>query len=273
MAIYSSPPHPSLQYYINVYLYYDQREPTPPQIIAATGQQFLWAILEGTVHITHPVTGSFKAPPIGMIGHFSHASKVQQTYPSRAAAISFKPFSCNALFGMDMQPLQNNYVDISTALLNNDSLFYILQKCCSIEQIKEVFDKWLIQQLRNMPHDTTMVQQVIESMEQRNGNTTVEEIIKDFNITERTLQRWFKKVIGINPKLYLRIVRFNYVISQLELSSTPLKEIMYDAGYFDQSHFIKDFLQFTGCNPSIFKNNPAMVTSRETVLAILKSMY
>ncbi len=265
-------PDISLQPFINAYIFYDQREPVIPQKITVTGYQFLWSILEGTVTIHHPSKGSFEVPPVAMNGHFTYACGVTQTFPCRAAAISFKPFGSHALFGLPMKTISNYFMDISNVQLGDTSLFLALKSSNNIGEIKKVFDDWLLQAMRKGLHDTALIQEIVSVIEARHGNITVEDIFKQFFITERTLQRLFSKTIGINPKLYLRIVRFNYVLSQLDNHSLVLHEIIAATGYFDQSHFIKDFLQFTGCNPSLFTKDAGNEASRETLKGILNSL-
>ncbi len=260
-------PDTSLQPYINTYVLYDQEEATTVQNVTVTGYQFLWSVLQGELVVNHPVKGVFNIPPIAMMGHFTNACTVQQVFPCRVAAISFKPLGCHALFGFSMQTFRDYFTDIS-----HPRLYHTLQSAKDIDAIGKAFDEWLLQILHNGLHDVTGMRQIIAAIEERHGNITVEDILKQFFLTERTLQRWFNKTMGINPKIYLRIVRFNYVLNQLNRENFLLEQIITTAGYFDQSHFIKDFLRFTGCNPSVFKRHAGTEMSRETLKGILESI-
>jgi transcriptional regulator GlxA family with amidase domain len=73
---------------------------------------------------------------------------------------------------------------------------------------------------------------------------------KDFFITERQLERLFKKYIGLSPKFYSRIIRFNHIFQLVKEKRISWLEITHLSGYFDQSHFIRDFKAFTGEEPS-----------------------
>lgn len=79
----------------------------------------------------------------------------------------------------------------------------------------------------------------------------LKDLVKNFGIYPKRLEREFKKYIGITPKLYSRILRFNNVIRYMNL--TPAKthwaETAQKFGYFDQSHFIKEFTNFLGLSP------------------------
>lgn len=62
----------------------------------------------------------------------------------------------------------------------------------------------------------------------------------------------FKRRVGVTPKAYLKIMRFQRAINTIEISpagSIDWASISYDCGFFDQSHFINDFKVFSGFTP------------------------
>ena len=61
----------------------------------------------------------------------------------------------------------------------------------------------------------------------------------------------FKKHVGLTPKSYQRIVRFNKVLQEIEkYKKIDWLKISLDCGYYDQAHFINEFKTFSGINPS-----------------------
>ena len=62
----------------------------------------------------------------------------------------------------------------------------------------------------------------------------------------------FKEKCGLPPKMIQRIFRFNNVLMHAQTSSLNWTSLCHEAGYSDQSHFIKDFKQFTGLTPKMF---------------------
>lgn len=60
----------------------------------------------------------------------------------------------------------------------------------------------------------------------------------------------FKNQIGITPKSYLKIMRFQKVLGEIEkLNETDWTAISNDCGFYDQAHFINDFKKFSGFTP------------------------
>lgn len=88
-----------------------------------------------------------------------------------------------------------------------------------------------------------------------NSSISIELFCNKYGIHKRQLERNFNKYIGISPKSFLRINRFQDTTNQLLRGEyTVLSDLAYDNSYYDQMHFIKDFKTFTGSSPSQFIN-------------------
>ncbi|MEM6738121.1 MAG: helix-turn-helix domain-containing protein [Bacteroidota bacterium] len=77
----------------------------------------------------------------------------------------------------------------------------------------------------------------------------VENCASFLKVSPRTAHRWFTNEIGINPKKLCRIVRFHRGVHHLLSGDSTA---FYDLGYFDQAHYIKEFIEFTGRSPEEF---------------------
>jgi AraC-like DNA-binding protein len=67
----------------------------------------------------------------------------------------------------------------------------------------------------------------------------------------RHLQRVFRERVGVGPKMFCRIVRFQDALHSLRHRPRPdLLQVALEAGYYDQAHFIHEFDRFYGSSPS-----------------------
>ena len=79
------------------------------------------------------------------------------------------------------------------------------------------------------------------------GMTPISNILNKYNISYKKLERTFNKTLGITPKLYSRIIRFNYAYNNINNNSKiNTVDLSLDAGFYDQSHYYKDHNEFTG---------------------------
>jgi AraC-like DNA-binding protein len=85
------------------------------------------------------------------------------------------------------------------------------------------------------------------------GNIGISQLSRSANSSQRQLCRKFKKCIGVSPKSFCRIIRFQSILRMLPSHSRcNLLFIALDGGYYDQSHFIHEFNSYYGLNPSEF---------------------
>jgi AraC-like DNA-binding protein len=78
----------------------------------------------------------------------------------------------------------------------------------------------------------------------------VDDVTERFNIAPRTLQRLFARYIGVSPKWVLRRYRLHEAAAVLDREQhRPWAEVAAELGYFDQSHFIRDFTAAIGMTP------------------------
>jgi AraC-like DNA-binding protein len=80
--------------------------------------------------------------------------------------------------------------------------------------------------------------------------TRVDDVTERFNIAPRTLQRLFARYVGVTPKWVLRRYRLHEAAAALDREQDrPWAEVAAELGYFDQSHFIRDFTAAIGMTP------------------------
>ncbi len=119
-----------------------------------------------------------------------------------------------------------------------------------IQRIK-VVEHFLISQLRIVQQDQLIVN-AVKLIYEAKGSIRIKEINKQLAISQSPFEKRFRKLVGVSPKKFSSIVRFNNVVTELNTAKS-LAEICYENKFFDQAHFIKDFKQYTGDTPEKFK--------------------
>jgi AraC-like DNA-binding protein len=101
-----------------------------------------------------------------------------------------------------------------------------------------------------------LVNHIIQSNEIREL-TNFFKITQKYKVSERQLERKFKTSVGISPKKLQRIVRFEKSLQLLRRADyKQLTSVAHELDYTDQSHFIKDFKDFSGMTPYAFVKDP-----------------
>jgi AraC-like DNA-binding protein len=84
--------------------------------------------------------------------------------------------------------------------------------------------------------------------------TSVTEVTNAIGLSPKRFIERFKAEIGITPKRYCRIRRFQRALTQIYRGeSVDWARVATDGGYFDQAHFIHDFRSFAGLTPTQYQ--------------------
>jgi AraC-like DNA-binding protein len=127
------------------------------------------------------------------------------------------------------------------------NLFKELEKDSS--NIENTFNTYLLNLfIKNSKLESFI--QVLKNIEDKKGNIGIEELADILDISRRSLDRLFKKYISTSANIYLRIIKIKYTRENLRnMKFESLTQVGYDNGYFDQSHFIKEFKIFMQKSP------------------------
>jgi len=105
------------------------------------------------------------------------------------------------------------------------------------------------------------VRVAIGAIERRNGAGTVDEVAALTGVSRRHLERRFQEVVGLTPKRFARITRFQHALRTFEQGKSGHRGALTAAtcGYADQAHFIRDFGELAGCSPEAHLLRDAML--------------
>ncbi|MEM9546755.1 MAG: helix-turn-helix transcriptional regulator [Bacteroidota bacterium] len=165
--------------------------------------------------------------------------------------IKFQPWTLKLLFDLNMHPLTDQVIPFHSAnlsVLNPLKEIAIGQRSfkSKVEEIEDWFINSLDLKLNNESKGQIATQYLID----KKGAVSIQDVVNFSGISERSLERYFKNHIGLTPKFYCRILRFANVFKLVQADGFNWTDIAYFAGFYDQSHFIKNFKEFTGEEPS-----------------------
>jgi len=163
--------------------------------------------------------------------------------------IRFRPGGYYTVFAQTMGPAVDTVVEFP-----DEELRLAMQ---TEEGLAPRLDRWFGQRvglpLRTRKYDFSLLcRQIYDS----GGQVSVEALARDAHVSNRTLERIFKENVGIPPKEFLRIVRFQEVLKRLRqvgdatVSEESLLRIAFDLGYYDHAHLTNEFKKYAGILPS-----------------------
>lgn len=174
-------------------------------------------------------------------------------FPKNVVQVLFKPFGAFKLFGIPQRYLCNQGTDMR---------LLFPEMGCLTEQLREVaespfeaialLENWLLKRLDFMERvNVDLVAYACQQIQNNQGVVRIEELSRSMRVSTTTLGDQFREKIGLSPKTFSRIIRFNDINSFISRNHTvSWQELVYKFGFFDQNHFIKEFKRFYGCTPS-----------------------
>ena len=121
------------------------------------------------------------------------------------------------------------------------------------EQINLLSSSLINSVLHNGNKQDNMTNFAITEISRAKGEVSFDALLKQLQLSERTLERRFKQSIGVSAKLFSRICRFQESLNQLRKNNyQKLSDIAYENGYSDQSHLNRHFRKMLGVSPSRF---------------------
>lgn len=206
-----------------------------PSTSAVLGMQFRGRVRAGETMLT----------PAGITGLQSKARTYSYLADTASVLVRFTPQGASCL-GIPVSELAGKNVSLDALLppaIVGESSERVAAAATNAERIAIVEEL-----LARLPYVAdAVVARAIASLDSGNGDG-VAKIARDLGLSERQLERRFLHRVGVSPKRFAVLRRFERAVAFAKELPT-LTEAAHAAGYFDQSHFVRDFRHFTGQSP------------------------
>jgi AraC-like DNA-binding protein len=192
------------------------------------------------------------AKSAALIGLQTHR-RVEQVIRGRIESFTvfLQPAALSLLFGLPAITVTNADQDARGVLGRSvGALKERLGNCGSFFERVLVADEFFINLSSKMPR-FDIVESVAHEIRRRHGVCQIDVVARCAGLSSRTLHRRFKQSVGLSPKIYARIVRFESAL-QAKATSPQLTwtDIAHQYGYHDQMHMVHDFHSLSTDTPS-----------------------
>jgi AraC-like DNA-binding protein len=169
----------------------------------------------------------------------------------------FKPGGATPFLGIPADELKDRVVELdciwSTAAWEwRDRLL-----AASKPQSKlAVLEQLLLERLAQWQRRAEQSQKIIWALSrflQEPQVPSIRAIASQLGVSHKHFISQFRREVGLTPKMFCRVRRFHQVLAQIHSRKNVVwTEVAYNCGYFDQAHFVNDFVAFAGVNPSAY---------------------
>ena len=253
-------PHPALASFIKTLWYACDPEATAhrhervlpnghAQVVISLARDYL-------TDANHPTNPLQHSPAAILLGIYSHHQQIDTIDIAELIGIVFHPGGTIPFFPANTQAFTNRETSLedlwgrAASNLRND-----LRRAPTPDQKFDLLNFALRHRLSESkaPRRTPTLDFALTHLHQSPGTTTIAELTRTTGLSSRRLSQLFREQVGVSPKLYCRIQRFQQAVQEIHHGvDIRWPELALTCGYYDQSHFANDFRAFSGLSPTTY---------------------
>jgi AraC-like DNA-binding protein len=188
----------------------------------------------------------------GVSGLTDHFKVFKNSRNIGSVLVFFKETGASAFFKDPLHELFRESVSLENFMLRSE-LMVVEEQLCEAKtdaaRIK-VVEQFLISTMAS-PATDKLVAAALALIHKNKGNVRIAELASQLNTSQSPLEKRFRQSVGTSAKKFASIVRLKHTITAFT-PGRSLTELGYEAGFYDQAHFIKEFKTFTGETPAAF---------------------
>lgn len=167
-------------------------------------------------------------------------------------AVVFHPFGAKAFFNMPIGELADSVVSAGEVDIKLNELEDKILNAKSDDECVSLIENYLIKSFKPYKeHNYLRLLSAINVVNTPDENLSVLKLADSVCLEKKQLERTFNDYIGISPKKFMRIVRFQRALYILQNNpGISFTQLAYESGYYDQSHMTNEFKLFSGYSPT-----------------------
>jgi AraC-like DNA-binding protein len=252
-TLQSAPAAPGLRQYVRAYAQRDIRWSGSDLIqpVPASLEHILEFEFENSPEIHYHDGTSESAHRIAVVGPHTHRGiTLHLSGHVQSFAIFFQPFGLWQLFRIPVSELLDKAhrgEDLLGKIM--EELWLKLAECASFDNRVASVESYLLERAARAAGRTATMKAAMYLF-QCGGRCRIDTLACQSGVSARHLERLFSSDVGIRPKLFARIARFQSALDiKLQTPERCWLSIAHDFGYHDQMHMIRDFQSLSGAAP------------------------
>lgn len=254
-------PKPPLSHFVNQFWLWEGYHPPHPRerILPGGAMEMLFFLAdEQPLRVYYPnapdEAHTFRGPVVA--GIRSEHFLVDTRQPATILGVWFKPGGGLPFFKADAHELHNLHVSLDVlwrAQESNDLYEQIREAPTPMARFR-ILEQAMCAKLAEASPYHRAVGYALHAFNCAPQSQTVSQVIDEIGISPRRFIQVFSEQVGLTPKLYCRVQRFQEAIRLIaRRDSISWVDIALTTGYYDQAHFIKDFQDLAGIRPTLYR--------------------
>jgi AraC-like DNA-binding protein len=241
----------ALQPFVRAYAQRTTFLDVPPQIVPPRLEQTLHFDFGTPVEVCIDGHRPIPSPPAVVIGAHTHAGvRVQLRKGVESFVVFFRPGGFSELFGIPMRHFANTHAEADAVLgLPLRRIWEQLGCARSFADRVVIIERFLTDRLALVT--PSIIALAANELLRLRGTPQISLFAATFGFEVRQFERRFLREMGISPKLFARVARFQTALDwKLTFPNVTWRYIAHELEYHDQMHLVHDFSKLGGTAPS-----------------------
>ncbi|MCB0522720.1 MAG: AraC family transcriptional regulator [Lewinellaceae bacterium] len=249
-------PHPALRKYIQGYWHIGAGPSAESLSLVPDGYPELFFSLQGQSAAGLAGSSQSVLPKAGFIGQLTGLLISAPAPGAQVLYVKMYPWTPGLLFRTPLWELNDRFVELEA--LSGDAVLRQWARdvgaCGSFQEAAALLDAFLLRRLLALPEGNHFLRHAIWQIFLHHGTLDVDSLRGHINASRRYVEKQFKQHIGLPPKRYARLIRVKKASIFLlgQQFNGNIGAVGSRLGYYDQSHFLKDFKAVTSLSPTAF---------------------
>jgi len=190
-----------------------------------------------------------------MVGTMSRPLIVNSARRNSFLGARFKPGKAISILGGSAGELTDQSIPLGEIWNHSVGRDFVdeLTDQRSIAAKVKLVERVLLDKLVCKRDDDPYIGALVDHIVGKRGAVSIEALSEFAGISRQHIARKFDRYVGISPKLFSRIMRFQDLMNTIRAAhNIDWASIALDLGYYDQAHMISDFKEFSGQTPGSF---------------------
>ncbi len=246
-------PHPALRAFIHCYWvleHLDNDQRTVESVIPDGRTELI--LNYGTPFSEIKPQGCTQQSRFFIYGQIDQALSLATSQRVGVLGVRFHTYGLYPLIGIPVAQLNNQKAALEDLLVNGPALAQQFTACSTTKDRLRLIDHFMLNAFAGKSIDPA-VKYLMQLVHQQPGDQSLYDGYQQMGFSKRHLRRKFQLWTGWTPQQMNAVVRLQKLLRQWKCKNfRNLTDLALSCGYYDQSHFIRDFKKFVGVPPSVF---------------------
>lgn len=194
-----------------------------------------------------------KKPKSVITGQFTNRINRYSTNEFMILIVVFKPGALHRLTGISFQQVMNNHVDLEAVFpTETRQVNERLNSCNDYTEMISIIEAYLLKMAKNINIESRPSDEVLMLLANKPQKYSLDWLAREACLSPRQLERKFYQYLGVCPKTFARIVRFDQSYNmRLKFPKDDWLSIAVACGYHDYQHMVRDYKEFANTTPNL----------------------